>query len=423
MIKDIQMNPLKICIDARIPDGKKGGIQQFIIGLASGIAHLDHERETYHFLTFQDGEEWLRPYLGDHFKIIRLPQNSHDSILATLFSRFPANWILIRILASLTDPFNLLIPKSDRTIEKYGMHVMHFTTQNGFLTKIPSIYHPHDLLHRHYPQYLSKLSVVKRDYVYKKLCAQSSIIATASHWVKQDLIRQYRIAKEKIAVVPLAPLLESYPTPSKDDLTATKQKFSLPDQFIYYPAQTWPHKNHIGLLRALGLLRDQKNLRLAFVSSGKQNDHYPSIRKAAADLKLEDQVVFLGYVSPLEVSCLYKLSHCVVIPTKFEAASFPLWEAFQAGVPVACSNSTSLPGQAGDAALIFDPERIDQMAESIWRLVVDTKLRHQLITNATRKIHNYSWEKTARRFRSLYRIIGGTSTLEDTSILSDNGAY
>jgi glycosyltransferase involved in cell wall biosynthesis len=326
-------------------------------------------------------------------------------------------------MAKLSDPLHLLVPKSDMTIERHGMQVMHFTTQNGFLTNIPSIYHPHDLLHRHYPQYLSKLSVIKRNFVYKQLCEKSSIIATASNWVKQDLIRQYHIANEKIAVVPLAPLLESYPTPSENDLAATKQKFSLPDQFIYYPAQTWPHKNHIGLLRALSLLRDQKDLRLAFVSSGKQNEYFPRIQKAVAELNLEDQTVFLGYVSPLEVSCLYKLSHGVVIPTKFEAASFPLWEAFQAGVPVACSNSTSLPGQAGDAALIFDPERIDQIAESIWRLVVDTNLRHQLISNATRKIQNYSWEKTARRFRSLYRIIGGTSTSDDINRLSDNGSY
>ena len=422
MIAKGPRNKLKICIDARIPDGEKGGIQQFIIGLASGIAHLDNEREAYHFLTLRDSEEWLRPYLDDHCNIISLPPTGQDSKLSSIFFRFPANWLLIRIMAKLSDPLNLLVPKSDRTIERCGMHVMHFTTQNGFLTKIPSIYHPHDLLHLHYPQYLSKLSVTKRDYVYRKLCTQSAMIATASNWVKQDLMHQYRIADHKIAVVPLAPLLDSYPAPSAKDLAATKQKFSLPDQFVYYPAQTWPHKNHIGLLRALGLLRDQKNLRLAFVSSGKQNDHYPNIRKAVADLNLEDQVVFLGYVSPLEVSCLYKLSHCVVIPTKFEAASFPLWEAFQAGVPVACSNATSLPGQAGDAALVFDPENTDQMAESIWRIVVDTHLRHQLISNATRKIQNYSWDKTARRFRSLYRIIGGTSTSEDTPMLNEYGA-
>ena len=423
MIAKGQRNRLKICIDARVPDGVKGGIQQFIIGLASGLARLDNGLEAYHFLTYRDSEEWLQPYLGDHSSIIRLPQRSHDSKLTTLFARLPANWLLVRLIARLSDPMHLLIPKSDGFIEKHGMQVMHFTTQNGFLTDTPSIYHPHDLLHLHYPQYLSRLSVIKRDYVYKKLCNQSSIIAAASNWVKQDLIRQYHFSAHKIEVVPLAPLLESYPIPSAADLAATKSKFNLPAQFIYYPAQTWPHKNHIGLLRALALLRDTSDLRITLVSSGKQNDFYRRIMKTAADLDLEKQVLFLGYVSPLDVSCLYTLSNCVVIPTKFEAASFPLWEAFQAGVPVACSNATSLPRQAGDAALIFDPERIDQIAESIFRLWTNPKLRDQLVAKAASKIQNYSWEKTAQGFRALYRIIGGRSTREDIDRVGADNAF
>ena len=69
---------------------------------------------------------------------------------------------------------------------------------------------------------------------------------------------------------------------------------------------------------------------------------------------MDDQVNFLEFVSPLELQALYRLCRCVVIPTKFEAASFLLWEAFYAGVSVACSNVTSLSKKAGNAALIAD---------------------------------------------------------------------
>jgi len=102
-----------------------------------------------------------------------------------------------------------------------------------------------------------------------------------------------------------------------------------------------------------------------------------------------------------------------VIPTKFEAGSFPVWEAFSAGVPVACSNITSLPEQAGEAALLFSPDRHDEIADAVRRLWTDEDLRKNLIGLAKSKISNLSWEKTARLFRSQYRMLSGKPEFQE----------
>jgi glycosyltransferase involved in cell wall biosynthesis len=291
-------------------------------------------------------------------------------------------------------------------IESAGIDVMHFTMQNAFQTHIPSIYHPHDLQHIHLPGGFTLRRRVLRDQMYRVFCDQASMIATASRFVKRDLIEQYQIAEEKIEVVPLAPVVDAYSESSSEALADIRRKYFLPPDFIFYPAQTWPHKNHIGLLKALAILRDRFGMKVNAVFSGRKEDFFRTIEKQVGDLGLESQVTFLGFVTPSELRGLYKLCRAVVIPTKFEAASFPLWEAFTMEAPVACSNVTSLPEQAGDSALLFDPDKPEEIARQVFQLWTDDTIRSALVEKGRQNVARFSWERTARIFRAHYRRIG-----------------
>jgi glycosyltransferase involved in cell wall biosynthesis len=268
---------------------------------------------------------------------------------------------------------------------------------------VPSIYHPHDLQHRHLPQFFTPRELVKRDSMLRSFCEQARLVSVTSSWVKRDVMREYHLPDDKVAVVPLTGALGAYPTPAAKDLSATKKKFELPDAFAFYPAQTWPHKNHLALLEALALLRERHNVVVPLVCSGHQTDHYAVIQKRAAELNLTTQVRFVGFVSPLELQALYRLARCVVIPTLFEAASGPLNEAFQAGAPAACSNVTSLPEQAGDSALVFDPRRPEDIADKVHRLWTDQALRQTLAERGRANVARFTWPNTARHFRAWYR--------------------
>ena len=198
-------------------------------------------------------------------------------------------------------------------------------------------------------------------------------------------------------------MLAAYPTPSSVDLSVVAKKFDLPEAFLFYPAATWPHKNHLGLLQALSILRNKHALRVALVCSGLQNGHFREINRQVQNLKLQDQVRFLGFVTPLEVHCLYMLCRCVVFPSRFEGFGLPVIEAQLAGAPVACSNVTSLPELGGDAALTFDPEKPEEIAEATLRIWKDETLRRTLGERGRTNAAHFSWERTALIFRAHYR--------------------
>jgi glycosyltransferase involved in cell wall biosynthesis len=309
---------------------------------------------------------------------------------------------------------------SDGTIEREGVDLMHFIMQRAFFTRVPSIYHPHDLQHVHLPEFFSPREWAKRDRMLRGFCEQAAAVSCTSSWVKRDLVRQFGLSDTKVAIVELAGALSAYPTPVADDLADARRKFDLPeDGFVFYPAQTWPHKNHVALLEALAIIRERHGVTIPLVSSGNRTEHFAAIQKKIDELRLGGAVRFPGFVSPLELQCLYRLCRCVAIPTLFEAASGPMNEAFMAGAPVACSNVTSLPEQAGDAALVFDPRKPAEIADAVWRLWSDEGLRQTLAERGRSNVSRFTWRRTARHFRAWYRKIGRrVLTDEDRALLT-----
>jgi glycosyltransferase involved in cell wall biosynthesis len=170
-------------------------------------------------------------------------------------------------------------------------------------------------------------------------------------------------------------------------------------------------------MRALAWLREAHGLRIPLVASGRQTEFFPELERMALELGVADSIQWLGFVDPTDVQVLYARARAVIIPTRFEAASAPLWEAFLAGVPAACSNVTSLPDQAGDAALVFDPDNIEAMGEAVRRLWLDEALRTDLIAAGRARVQEFTWERTARLFRAHYRRIAGRELNEEDRYL------
>jgi glycosyltransferase involved in cell wall biosynthesis len=178
----------------------------------------------------------------------------------------------------------------------------------------------------------------------------------------------------------------------------------VPGAFAFFPAQTWAHKNHARLFSALGLLR-KRGMRVPLVCSGHRNDFFPTVERAARESGVSDQVTFLGFVPEDDLQSLYALARLLVFPSLFEGWGFPVTEAMRVGLPVACSNVTSLPEQTAGAALLFDPTDIEEIADAVERLWVDESLRRRLGDAGRRRAGEFSWEQTARRFSDHYRLL------------------
>ncbi len=395
----------RICIDARLESGQAGGIEQVVIGLANGLSSLSDGDERYLFLCYPEADAWLTPHLGPNCEVLHTRKSLQKRLRRTVARRYPTLKRWLERLAALSVERAVSIPASSGDIEAAGVDLMHFTLQAAFLTDIPSIYHPHDLQHIHLPEYFSRYEQRGRSLVYRRFCQQARTVAVVSSWVKQDVETQLGIDADKISVVPLAPSTAAFAEPGAETLERVRDKFRLPDAFAFYPAQTWPHKNHRGMIAAAALLRQEHGIEVPLVFSGRMTDYHAQLERETRALKLQDQVQFLGFVSPEELRSLYCLCRCVVIPTRFEAASFPLWESFLAGAPTACSNITSLPRQAGDAALVFDPDQVDDMADCLRRLWQDAELRATLAARGRESVARFTWHDTALRFRAHYRRI------------------
>jgi glycosyltransferase involved in cell wall biosynthesis len=189
------------------------------------------------------------------------------------------------------------------------------------------------------------------------------------------------------------------------ELEAVRAKFGITGPFLLYPAQTWRHKNHLALLDAVALLRDRRAMNVPVVCTGYRNSFFPEIRRRRAELGLKDLVRFVGFVEPAELRALYALCRGLVFPSLFEGWGLPVTEAFSCGVPVACSTVTCLPELVGNAALLFDPRRLEEIAGSMEQLWLDERLRGVLIERGHRRAAALSWQRVAGEFRDLYRSV------------------
>ncbi len=409
----------RICIDARLESGQAGGIEQVVIGLANGLSALVDGDERYVFLCYPGADDWLTPHLGPNCEVLHTRKSWQKQLRRSVARRYPGLKRRLEAIAGLSVNRAVNIPASNGDVEAASIDLVHFTLQAAFLTEIPSIYHPHDLQHIHLPEYFSDYEKRGRSLVYQRFCEQADRVAVASSWVKKDVEKHLGIAADKLCVVPLAPSTAAFDEPNAETLKRVRDSFGLPEAFAFYPAQTWPHKNHLGMIRAAARLRREQGIQIPLVFSGRKTEYHDQLQRELRRLGLEDQVKFLGFVSPEELRSLYCLCRCVVIPTRFEAASFPLWESFLAGAPTACANVTSLPRQAGDAALVFDPDDETDIADCMRRLWQDEDLRDTLAARGRASVSRFTWNNTARRFRAHYRqMLARGLTDDDRALLA-----
>jgi glycosyltransferase involved in cell wall biosynthesis len=399
--------PLRVAIDARFLDGHQGGVQQTVIGLASGLARLDGP-EHYLFLVYPGREGWLRPHLGENSSL--LPVRSGRTRPLALLAHARAPVPLRRAIRALFQRMPVRVPRSDGTIEEASADVMHFTQQAGFLSGIPSIYVPQDLQHVHLPELFTPFELRWRNITYSTLARRAAITVAQSQFGRDDLIRNLGLESGRVRIIPYASVLETYPDATPEQIRLLRERLGTEGPFALYPAQTWPHKNHGKLLEALAHLRGERATVVRLVLTGRQNDFFPEVRRRVDELGLGSQVRFLGYVEPAELKALYRMARILVVPSLFEGFGMPVIEAFGIGLPVACSRTPALAETADEAALLFDPEDVHGMASAILRLWAEEDLRRDLVARGRERARNFSWNEVALRYRELYREAASEAT-------------
>jgi glycosyltransferase involved in cell wall biosynthesis len=256
----------------------------------------------------------------------------------------------------------------------------------------PSVVTLVDIQEEFFPEFFTASDLRSRKYHFYGSTHMADRVITISQFSKQSIVRFHCIAAEKIDVVYLCADERTTSAAIEEKVAAD---FTLPERYIFYPANHWKHKNHDCLLRALQLLRDQDQLKIKAIFTGyDQPNGYP-LNEKIDEYGLIDQVSNVGYLSEEQMAYLYRHAFLLCFPSHFEGFGIPLVEAMALGCPVICANTSSIPEVVGDAALLFDPNDPKQCAATIKRLWFGEDERKQLICKGYVQAQKFSNEKLA----------------------------
>ena len=395
------MKRIAIDLTPMLPGGDNGGIKPLAIELVRHLGRLaagcefvlltsDKSHEELAFLESANvrrlcvsrPEGAATPSLERAFAVRRLLQKILPAgavqRLGALYARF----------------FDSGGPAESPLLRRLGVELLFcpFTGIFFFDPAVPVVCVVADLQYLYYPQFFSPEARHERDRHFRHVCRSASRLVCISEYTRKTVLEQSEVTADRTAVVWIAAqerLARPDHAVSEDVLARLGLR---PGRFLLYPANFWRHKNHEMLLIAFGMYRARKAAAdsdvLKLVLTGADSPRRAELAEAARRMGLEEQVIFAGFLPDRELAALFEHCAAMIFPSLFEGFGMPVLEAMAAGVPVLCSDLTSLPEVAGPpdepAALLFDPRRPQEIVDAIVRLESDPALRQRLIERGRR---------------------------------------
>lgn len=378
---------MRVALNAVALDpGRMGGVESYFRNLVSSLQAVD----TTNDYSLICSERYFASFLL---------KNPHFEPLPCSFAKPSPLWYLRAAIRHAT-PIDILSPY----VNRLKVDIIHhpFSILQPIHHKIPSVLTFHDMQHEFFPENFSAYALQAR----KKLWRPSAdlatrIIAISSH-AKQSLVEHFGIDPKKIDVVYNGYNDQFHVIENNSLLESVQSRYGLHKPFMYFPAATWPHKNHLKLLATLKIMKERYRFDGQLVLSGIAMQANNVLLDEITSLGLEKDVVLLGYLEDEDLPFLYNLARLMVFPSLHEGFGIPLVESMACGCPVACSNVSSIPEVVGDAALTFDPFSLEEMAEKIWKLWSDDSLRLDLKTKGLDRVNLFNCETMARKTIHVY---------------------
>ncbi len=274
-------------------------------------------------------------------------------------------------------------------------------THISFEAGVPYIIAVHDLQHRlqpEFPEVSANGAWEHREYLFRNACKHATVILADSEVGKEDILEcygSYGVTADRVKVLPYLPATYLAVDVSEAEQRRIRAVYHLPDHYLFYPAQFWPHKNHARIVEALGMLKQREHLEPTIVFCGSytgeiRENAYRSLISVASGLGVESQIKYLGYVPDEDMSALYAGAVALVMPTFFGPTNIPVLEAWAFRCPVLTSDIRGIREQVGDAAVLVDPRSVESIAEGISQLWTDEETRTRLRDAGYRRISSYT---------------------------------
>lgn len=362
---------MKIAIDCRVLNKGITGTGRYLMNILTALPDIDHHNEYYLFSV----------------KDIILDKNYYNIVIKNyklpykIFSPFWMNKIIPSLLKKYNiDVFvspNIVLPSSKPSNIKY------VTVIHDIIPFIHKEYY--SLMYRLYLQYFVPMAIKNADK-----------ILTVSECSKQDLSKLFNVPKEKIEVVYNSVSEKFYPL--NNDISLSKTNLQLPEKYLLFVGAVERRKNIIGLIKMLDELR-RRGYELPLIIVGKQNYGYKEIKNELD--KRSYYIKVIGKLTDDELNYIYNKAFLFLYPSYYEGFGIPLVEAMKCGLPVLCSNTSSIPEVVGEAGLVHSADDINGFVEDIITLLTDAD-KYQLLKNKSiNQASKFDKYNNAKKFVSI----------------------
>ena len=264
----------------------------------------------------------------------------------------------------------------------------------------------HDLWLDRNPQYSTRLFGQRGAFHRTRRTAwRAKKVITVSEHSANDIVSLYGLPRERVAVVYNGVAEDFHPTTEPAEMAELRNRLALPtDRFILFAGGADPRKNHQGLIRAYSRVAELLASH-SLVMVGDAMHRFGDIRETARTFGVEDRIVCAGQLSPADLRLLYSHADVFVFPSIYEGFGMPVLEAIACGAPVITSSTTALPEVGGDAAVLINPESVEELADAIVHVLEQPDLRDRLRVKGLQRAKQFTWERAARQTVAVYREI------------------
>jgi glycosyltransferase involved in cell wall biosynthesis len=311
----------------------------------------------------------------------------------------------------MPDPDEIqLKPRISQWIHRSGVELMVYpqTTPVSFETGIPYVMAVHDIQHRlqpEFPEVSANGEWERREYRFRNGARYATLLLADSEVGKEDILNfygPYGVTPDRVKVLPFIPATSMATSVSKSNRESVRTLYGLPQRYLFFPAQFWPHKNHVRVVEALGLLREKHALRIPVVFCGSnagelRKKTFEEVMSLSRRLGVKEEIHYLGYVPDEHMAGLYAEAAALVFPTFFGPTNIPVLEAWAFGCPVLTSDIRGIREQVGDAAIRADPRSTEDIAHAIHQLWTDEGLCFTLADRGRQRLSTYTSDDYRQR--------------------------
>lgn len=303
-----------------------------------------------------------------------------------------------------------------KAVKKDGCQLLHCTSNTAPINiNIPLVLTLHDIIYmeKTYYQILKgsatkyqKFGNVYRRYIVPRIVEKSTKIITVSEFEKRRIADFFKIDGNKLKAVYNGVSSHFKKIDDKNEVLKVKEKYNLPENFLFFLGNTDPKKNTKEVLKAFSdFCKTNNNYQLVMLDFDKSE--LEKILFEINDTNLINRIHLTGYVVNTDLPAIYNLSTIFLYPSLRESFGIPMLEAMACGTPVITSNTSSMPEIADDAAYIIDPFKTEDITHAIISLLKKDELRKQLVEKGFKRAKKFTWKAMAENVHKLYNEVLG----------------